>query len=280
MLTSRSDLDITDEASIAAAIERHKPWAVINTAGFVRTWEADQKFDECLAINATGPELLGREPVQLDEAGIAFIGAEVRAGDILVGKVTPKGETQLTPEEKLLRAIFGEKAGDVKDASLTCPPGIAYVYLVYGMYDCLNVVVGPEGRGSAVLMRAGQVVVGEGLARSRRPAARSSMLSPHLAAKIAAELSLHESEKRFRRLVQDLNVGVLLQSAAGEIQMINTAALKLLDASEESFDRLSNRLDVFLNASHTQCGNCGWCIGHCEQFSGCNVYAVVRGLRA
>jgi DNA-directed RNA polymerase subunit beta len=60
----------------------------------------------------------------LDESGIIRIGATVKAGDIIVGKVTPKGETQLTPEEKLLRAIFGEKAGDVRDASLTCPPGI------------------------------------------------------------------------------------------------------------------------------------------------------------
>ncbi len=60
----------------------------------------------------------------LDESGVIRIGAKVKPGDILVGKVTPKGETQLTPEEKLLRAIFGEKAGDVRDASLSCPPGI------------------------------------------------------------------------------------------------------------------------------------------------------------
>ncbi len=60
----------------------------------------------------------------LDDAGIIRIGAYVKPGDVLVGKVTPKGETQLTPEEKLLRAIFGEKAGDVRDASLICPPGI------------------------------------------------------------------------------------------------------------------------------------------------------------
>src|SRR6187402_3385923 len=60
----------------------------------------------------------------LDESGIIRIGAKISHNDILVGKVTPKGETQLTPEEKLLRAIFGEKAGDVRDASLTCPPGI------------------------------------------------------------------------------------------------------------------------------------------------------------
>ena len=58
VLTSRADLDITDDASIAAALERHKPWAVINAAGFVRTWEADEKADECLAINAVGPERL------------------------------------------------------------------------------------------------------------------------------------------------------------------------------------------------------------------------------
>ena len=60
----------------------------------------------------------------LDESGIIRIGASVKSGDILVGKVTPKGETQLTPEEKLLRAIFGEKAGDVRDASLKAPPGV------------------------------------------------------------------------------------------------------------------------------------------------------------
>ncbi|WFF40817.1 DNA-directed RNA polymerase subunit beta [Salinicola endophyticus] len=61
---------------------------------------------------------------KLDEAGVVYIGAEVGAGDILVGKVTPKGETQLTPEEKLLRAIFGEKASDVKDTSLRAPTGM------------------------------------------------------------------------------------------------------------------------------------------------------------
>ena len=61
---------------------------------------------------------------RLDESGIVYIGAEVQAGDTLVGKVTPKGETQLTPEEKLLRAIFGEKASDVKDTSLRVPSGM------------------------------------------------------------------------------------------------------------------------------------------------------------
>ncbi len=72
-------------------------------------------------ISSLGEAQLGR----LDEAGIVYIGAEVEAGDVLVGKVTPKGETQLTPEEKLLRAIFGEKASDVKDTSLRVPSGIS-----------------------------------------------------------------------------------------------------------------------------------------------------------
>jgi DNA-directed RNA polymerase subunit beta len=75
-------------------------------------------------ITADIPNVGDTALAKLDEAGIAFIGAEVKAGDILVGKVTPKGETQLTPEEKLLRAIFGEKASDVKDTSLRVPPGM------------------------------------------------------------------------------------------------------------------------------------------------------------
>ena len=68
---------------------------------------------------------VGEEALRnLDEAGIVYIGAEVKAGDILVGKVTPKGESPVTPEEKLLRAIFGEKASDVRDTSLRVQPGI------------------------------------------------------------------------------------------------------------------------------------------------------------
>ncbi|MCP4089120.1 MAG: DNA-directed RNA polymerase subunit beta [Gammaproteobacteria bacterium] len=75
-------------------------------------------------VSADIPNVGDSALAKLDDAGIAFIGAEVNAGDILVGKVTPKGETQLTPEEKLLRAIFGEKASDVKDTSLRVPPGM------------------------------------------------------------------------------------------------------------------------------------------------------------
>jgi len=75
-------------------------------------------------ITADIPNVGEAALAKLDESGIVYIGAEVKAGDILVGKVTPKGETQLTPEEKLLRAIFGEKASDVKDTSLRVPSGL------------------------------------------------------------------------------------------------------------------------------------------------------------
>ena len=75
-------------------------------------------------ISADIPNVGEQALARLDESGVVYIGAEVKAGDILVGKVTPKGESQLTPEEKLLRAIFGEKASDVKDSSLRVPPGM------------------------------------------------------------------------------------------------------------------------------------------------------------
>src|SRR5437879_1834157 len=88
---------------------------------------------ECVARDTKlGPEEITRDIPNvgdealkdLDESGIIRIGAEVKPGDILVGKITPKGETQLSPEEKLLRAIFGEKAGEVRDTSLRVPPGV------------------------------------------------------------------------------------------------------------------------------------------------------------
>ncbi|MGN6147470.1 MAG: DNA-directed RNA polymerase subunit beta, partial [Rhizomicrobium sp.] len=91
-----------------------------------------EEFETQARDTKLGPEEItrdipnvGEESLKnLDEAGITYIGAEVQAGDILVGKVTPKGETPMTPEEKLLRAIFGEKAADVRDTSLRVPPGV------------------------------------------------------------------------------------------------------------------------------------------------------------
>jgi len=119
------------------------PWGGYNFEDAILISESLVREDKFTSIHVEEFELeardtkLGKEEItrdipnvseealmNLDESGIIRIGAEVKPGDILVGKVTPKGETQLTPEEKLLRAIFGEKAGDVKDASLYVPPGI------------------------------------------------------------------------------------------------------------------------------------------------------------
>ena len=92
-----------------------------------------EEFDVMARDTKLGPEEItrdipnvGEESLKnLDEAGIVYIGAEVKPGDILCGKITPKGESPMTPEEKLLRAIFGEKASDVRDTSLRLPPGVA-----------------------------------------------------------------------------------------------------------------------------------------------------------
>ena len=91
-----------------------------------------EEFEVMARDTKLGPEEITRDIPNvseealksLDEAGIVYIGAEVMAGDILVGKITPKGESPMTPEEKLLRAIFGEKASDVRDPSLRVPPGV------------------------------------------------------------------------------------------------------------------------------------------------------------
>jgi dTDP-4-dehydrorhamnose reductase len=106
VLTSRAELDITDETSIAAALERYKPWAIINTAGFVRTWEADERFDECLAINATGPELLGRA---CKTAGIPLV---TFSSDLVFdGKL---GRSYLEPDEPAPACAYGRSKAEAE----------------------------------------------------------------------------------------------------------------------------------------------------------------------
>ena len=113
------------------------------------------------------PNVAEESLVDLDERGIVRIGAHVKPGDILVGKITPKGETELSPEEKLLTAIFGEKAKDVKDSSLKVPPGMEGV--VIDVQDLLA-HRGPGGReGPRRADRRGAPARGRGEgARQRR----------------------------------------------------------------------------------------------------------------
>ncbi|MFQ5829675.1 MAG: DNA-directed RNA polymerase subunit beta [Candidatus Methylomirabilia bacterium] len=136
----------TDQGELALGrnvLVAFMPWGGYNFEDAILVSERLGKDDRYASIHIEEFEIqardtkLGKEEItrdipnvseealkDLDEPGIVRIGAKVQAGDILVGKITPKGETQLTPEEKLLRAIFGEKAGDVRDTSLTVPPGI------------------------------------------------------------------------------------------------------------------------------------------------------------
>jgi DNA-directed RNA polymerase subunit beta len=136
----------TDQGELALGrnvLVAFMPWGGYNFEDAILVSERTVKDERYTSIHIEEFEIqardtkLGKEEVtrdipnvseealkDLDESGIVRIGAKVKAQDILVGKITPKGETQLTPEEKLLRAIFGEKAGDVRDTSLTVPPGI------------------------------------------------------------------------------------------------------------------------------------------------------------
>jgi DNA-directed RNA polymerase subunit beta len=141
-----ADGPATDQGELALGrnvLVAFMPWGGYNFEDAILVAERLVKDDRYTSIHIEEFEVqardtkLGKEEItrdipnvseealkDLDQSGIVRIGAKVRAGDILVGKITPKGETQLTPEEKLLRAIFGEKAGDVRDTSLTVPPGI------------------------------------------------------------------------------------------------------------------------------------------------------------
>src|SRR5471030_469311 len=111
-----------------------------------------EEFEVMARDTKLGPEEITRDIPNvseealknLDEAGIVYIGAEVHAGDILVGKITPKGESPMTPEEKLLRAIFGEKASDVRDTSLRVPPGVQGTVVEVRVFN-RHGIAGPKG---------------------------------------------------------------------------------------------------------------------------------------
>jgi DNA-directed RNA polymerase subunit beta len=177
----------------------------------------------------------------LDEAGIVRIGAHVRPSSILVGKVTPKGETQLTPEEKLLRAIFGEKAGDVRDASLKCPPGISGVVVDVKIF---------ARRGTEKDSRA-QAIEEEEIARIRKNSEderriileeRNKKLAELLdGAKVTAEVVSARSGEMLAK-----KGAKLTRHAVSELTRAELLALPLADAS------VRERVRLLVNQAESQ----------------------------
>jgi len=150
----------------------------------------------------------------LDESGIIFIGAHVKAGDILVGKVTPKGETELSPEEKLLRAIFGEKAGDVKDASLKASPGMDGVVVnvhVFSRQDRAERSRKEEKRQLEALRldrdRKRELV--EYLRRERLEELLAGETAHNVIDANTGEVLVKSGRKFTRKLLEDLDLGVI-----------------------------------------------------------------------
>ncbi len=148
----------------------------------------------------------------LDEEGIIRIGAEVVPGDILVGKVTPKGETELTPEEKLLRAIFGEKAGDVRDASLRVPPGVEGKVIDIKVFKRKEKDEKVKGRDAAMVKSIERETIHRNKQLEKENQTRIENLKAQLAEKVkdlnkAESLELHESlneeEKRLKEVLEN-----------------------------------------------------------------------------
>jgi DNA-directed RNA polymerase subunit beta len=155
------------------------------------------------------PNVAEESLVDLDERGIVRIGAHVKAGDILVGKITPKGETELSPEEKLLTAIFGEKAKDVKDSSLKVPPGMEGVVIDVKIFSRIEDQVVEKDRGE----RIGEVRRLEGEEKARISEATSAEL---------------------RDLLANQEVGLMLK--AGTVEEFLPAGTKLSRAQLQEID--------------------------------------------
>jgi DNA-directed RNA polymerase subunit beta len=182
----------------------------------------------------------------LDESGIIRIGATVKPGDILVGKVTPKGETQLTPEEKLLRAIFGEKAGDVKDASLYCPPGIEGTIV-----DCKVF----SRKGAELDERSKQILVLQEERLNRNLEDEKRILSDERAKRLEAMLhgkelqaDLHD-EKTNKKLLskdQELTRDVLEKLKARDLKRmrLSTKDIRLNEQIDEVEEMTSRQIAV------------------------------------
>ncbi len=182
----------------------------------------------------------------LDESGIVRIGAYVNPGDILVGKVTPKGETQLTPEEKLLRAIFGEKAGDVRDASLTCPPGIEGIVVDVKIFSRK----GAEKDERARAIEAAQVTRLEKNLNDEIRILNDERLKRLCALlegeKLLADLHDEKTNKRLLNRGTELNYEVLARISARNLKRVKIARKdpELVEKLDEIEEMTSRQIDI------------------------------------
>jgi DNA-directed RNA polymerase subunit beta len=194
------------------------------------------------------PNVAEESLVDLDERGIVRIGAHVKPGDILVGKITPKGETELSPEEKLLTAIFGEKAKDVKDSSLKVPPGMEGVVIDVKIFSRIEDQVVEKDRGE----RIGEVRRLEGEEKIRVNEVRDSELVELLDGQTVAlalksgtvEEAIPVGTKLTRDSVRELKMTQLdLKTFRVENKKVNERIREIIDAANEEKARIEERAE-------------------------------------
>ncbi len=194
------------------------------------------------------PNVAEEALVDLDERGIVRIGASVKPGDILVGKITPKGETELSPEEKLLTAIFGEKAKDVKDSSLKVSPGMEGVVIDVKIFSRIEDQVVEKDRGE----RIGDVRKLEGEEKMRVNEVRDGELVELLEGQTVAlalksgtvEEAITSGTVLTAELLRDLRLPSLdLKTFRVEDRAVNEAIRKIIDAANEEKARLEERAE-------------------------------------
>ena len=194
------------------------------------------------------PNVAEESLVDLDERGIVRIGATVKPGDILVGKITPKGETELSPEEKLLTAIFGEKAKDVKDSSLKVPPGMEGTVIDVKIFSRIEDSVVEKDRGE----RIGEVRRLEGEDKIRVNDVRDDELRDLLEGQVVAlalragtvEESLPAGTKLTREVLADLRFSQLdLKTFRVEAKKVNDEMRAIIDAANEVKAKIEERAE-------------------------------------
>ncbi len=185
--------------------------------------------------------------LDLDERGIVRIGAHVKPGDILVGKITPKGETELSPEEKLLTAIFGEKAKDVKDSSLKVPPGMEGVVIDVKIFSRIEDQVVEKDRGE----RIGEVRRLEGDEKIRVNEVRDGELIEALDGQVIAlalksgtvEEAIPAGTKVTTEMLRGMRSSIDLKTLRVENKRVNERVRQIIDAANEEKARIEERAE-------------------------------------